>query len=89
MIRLLCDRCNRDVTNDPKHGSIGGIEDGDQHGDGTCTDNYNIVCADCFAGFRTYMGVIKAFEKETAKLAARADRRALAKAVAGRQLRRP
>lgn len=57
MIKTFCDRCGKETTGE-KHGSINGVEEADDNGDGTnqAPDCFDIICDACFESWRAWMG---------------------------------
>jgi hypothetical protein len=56
MIRLFCDRCGAETTG-RSHGSINGVEEADDQGNGTnqACDCFDVVCDDCFVAWQQWM----------------------------------
>ena len=85
MIRVFCDRCGREVTEE-RYGAIRGIENVGADASGRFTDDYDAICASCFAAFRTFMQVIHDFDARAKRLRVEQER-ASARAAKRRRAR--
>ena len=48
MTKEFCDRCGKDV-NGKRSGSVHGVRDAAADGNGTITDNFDIICPKCYS----------------------------------------
>ena len=52
-MKQFCDRCEMDVT-DIASGHLSGVEQADEQGNGTVTDDVDL-CAECYIAFRQWV----------------------------------